>query len=262
MNEPYKYQKIPQSRIATFDVYAVGLSRHHVSALLEADVTESRIKLRALKRNGNKISFNAWLVRVIGKALEQHPEAAGFLYSTKKLIVFRDINISMMVEKEISGKKVPIPLVIEKANKKGTVEITREIENAKSRPLSAGDIVLEKQTKLYERLYYHLPGLLRRAAWRWMLKHPKFVYKKMGNVLVTSLGMIGRINGWFITRSIHPVSFGIGSIIKKPVVIDDEIKVREILNMTVLLDHDVIDGGPMVRLVNDLVQYIENGYEL
>jgi pyruvate/2-oxoglutarate dehydrogenase complex dihydrolipoamide acyltransferase (E2) component len=71
--------------------------------------------------------------------------------------------------------------------------------------------------------------------------------------------MIGKINGWFIHRSIHPVSFGVGSIIRKPVVVGNEIKIREILNMTILIDHDVIDGAPMVRLLNELTRYIETG---
>lgn len=83
----------------------------------------------------------------------------------------------------------------------------------------------------------------------------------MGNVAVTSVGMTGKINGWFIHRSVHPVSFGVGSVIKKPVVIDNEIKIRDILNMTILVDHDVIDGAPMVRLLNDLTNYIETGKE-
>lgn len=30
------------------------------------------------------------------------------------------------------------------------------------------------------------------------LNHPRFAYKKMGNVVITSLGMTGKINGWFI----------------------------------------------------------------
>ena len=83
----------------------------------------------------------------------------------------------------------------------------------------------------------------------------------MGNVAVTSVGMTGKINGWFIHKSVHPVSFGVGSVIKKTVVIDNEIKIRDILNMTILVDHDVIDGAPMVRLLNDLTNYIETGKE-
>lgn len=84
----------------------------------------------------------------------------------------------------------------------------------------------------------------------------------MGNVAVTSIGMIGKINGWFIHKSVHPISFGIGSILKKPVVIDNEIKIREILNMTILVDHDVIDGAPMVQFLDDLTNYLETGKEI
>ncbi|MDX9773136.1 MAG: 2-oxo acid dehydrogenase subunit E2 [Bacteroidales bacterium] len=71
--------------------------------------------------------------------------------------------------------------------------------------------------------------------------------------------MIARVNGWFIHRSVHPVSFGIGSVIKKPVVVNDEVKVREILNMTILVDHDLVDGALMVHLLKDLTNSIESG---
>ena len=62
----------------------------------------------------------------------------------------------------------------------------------------------------------------------------------------------------FIHKSVHPLSFGIGSIVKKPVVKNNQIQVRDILNMTILCDHDVMDGAPMVRFLNDLTKYIEN----
>jgi pyruvate/2-oxoglutarate dehydrogenase complex dihydrolipoamide acyltransferase (E2) component len=71
--------------------------------------------------------------------------------------------------------------------------------------------------------------------------------------------VIARVNGWFIHRSVHPVSFGIGSVIKKPVVVNDEVKVREILNMTILVDHDLVDGALMVHLLKDLTNSIESG---
>ena len=128
--------------------------------------------------------------------------------------------------------------------------------------LSENEIVLNRQSDVYERLYYRLPGFLRRAVWKYMLRHPRVAFNNMGNAMVTSLGMMGRINGWFIHSSVHPISFGVGSVIKKAVVIQDEVRIREILNMTILFDHDVIDGAPMVRFVNDLTRYIENGEEL
>jgi len=261
MTSSYHFQKIPKSRIATFDTFAVGLLRHHVSAMLEFDVTEPRKILRELRKKGTTISFNAWLIRVIGCVLEKHPEAAAYLYNKKKLIIFRDINISVIVEKKIGDSRVPMPLVIEKVNEKSALEITAEIEKAKTESLSENDIVLQKQTASYERLYYHLPGYLRRLFWKVMLRNPEYAYRKMGNAIITSVGMMGKINGWFIHKSVHPISFGIGSILKKAVVVDNEIRIREILNMTVLVDHDVTDGAPMVRFLDDLTDYIESARE-
>lgn len=262
MTKNYRFQDIVRSRIATFDIFDVGLQKHHINAMLEFDVTDSRAKLRELRKNGTTISFNAWLLKVIGSVLQKHPEAAAYFYNKKKLIIFNDINVSMIIEKKIGDSKVPIPLVIEKVNEKSALEITQEIEKAINQVLNPDDIVLEKQSTVYQKLYYHLPGFLRRLFWKLLLKNSKAAYKTMGNVAVTSIGMIGKVNGWFIHKSVHPISFGVGSILKKPVVIDNEIKIREILNMTILVDHDVIDGAPMVRFLDDLTNNLETGKEI
>lgn len=262
MVKSYAYHSFPASRIASIDIYSVGQMKHHVSALLELDVTDSRARIRDLRRGGYKITFNSWLIKVISKTLEEHSKAAAFLKSRKKLIVFRDINISVMVEKILDGKRIPMPLLIKKTNEKSASDIAREIEAAKNQLLTEKDIVLGKQSGFYEKLYYGLPGFIRRAVWRFILRHPTVAYNNMGNAIVTSLGMTGIVNGWFIHKSIHPVSFGVGSVIKKPVVFNDEIRIREILNMTLLMDHDVIDGAPMVRFVKDLTKNIEGGCDL
>jgi len=259
MSSSYHFEKIPRSRIATFDTFDIGMSKHHISALLEFDVTNSRRQLKVLRKGGTNISFNAWLIKVISMALEQYRAATAFVYSKKKLIIFDHVNVSILVEKKIGDKRVPIPVVIEKTNEKSASAIAAEIQQAKGKEVTADDIVLNRKSSYFENLYYHLPGFLRRAIWKMMLHKPRFIFNKMGNVVVTSVGMMGEIKGWFIHRSIHPISFGIGSILKKPVVIDDQIKIREILHMTILIDHDVIDGAPMVRLLKDLTNYIENG---
>lgn len=258
----FSIREFPKSRIATVDVVAIGKQRHHMCVLLECDVTESRMKITALKSRGTRISFTAWLLKVIGKTLKEHNEAAAFLFGRKKVIVFDDINISLLVEKKLEGKKVPIPLVIEKADQKSITEITKEIEDAKNEALPDESIVLNRRISFPEKIYYYMPGYLRRIIWKVMLKFPKSLYRKMGNAAFTSVGMFGQIKGWFIHTTIHPVSFGVGSIVKKPLVVDNEIKIREVLNMTILLDHDVIDGAPIVRFVNDLVKRIEGGCEL
>ena len=62
--------------------------------------------------------------------------------------------------------------------------------------------------------------------------------------------------------SVLPICFGISTITKKPVVVEDKVEIREVLKMTILLDHDVIDGAPMTRFLSNLSENIEKGIEL
>ncbi len=259
----YKIQRFPNSRIMSIDVCDIGKKKHHITGLVEFDVTLSRKKIREYnKTHSNKISFNAWLINVISFTIKKYEISSSYLIGRNKLIIFDDVNVSVIVEKDIKGTKVPIPMIVERANETSIESIAMQIMEAKKRDLTEKDIVLQKKSKNFERVYYLLPRFLRSSFWKYLLKHPKIAFSKMGNVAFTSIGMMGKVNGWFIPISIHPVCFGVSSIIKKPMVIDDRIEIREILNMSILIDHDVIDGAPIARLISDLSKNIENGLNL
>lgn len=253
----YKIKRFPKTRVATFDICDIGSKKHHIPALLEIDVTDTRKKVREIKRGGKRVSFTACLIKVIGDTIKDHENVAAYLNGRRELIVFDDVNVSMIVEKSLNGQKVPIPLVVEKAQQRSVESIFEQIEDARNHIFSEDEIVLQSRSVWPQRLYYTLPGFIRRAFWRYLLAHPRLAYRKMGNVSVTSVGMMGNANGWFVPVSIHPVSFGIGKVTKKAVVINDKIEIREILNMTVLMDHDVVDGAPMARFISDLSSRIE-----
>lgn len=259
----YKILRFPKSRIASIDICEIGKHKHHVTGLVEFDVTESRKKIRDYNRtHDNKISFNAWLLSVIGLTVKKHETTGSYLIGKNKQIIFNDINISMLVEKEINGIKVPIPLIIEKANEASIESIAKQINEAKNIPLTGEDIVIQRKTRRIEKIYYSLPKFIRRYFWRFLLKHPKFAFEKMGNVAITSIGTIGKVDGWFIPISIHPICFGVSSIVKKPSVVNDMIEIREMLKMSILIDHDVIDGANMARFISDLSRNIENGLNI
>lgn len=259
----YKINRFPDSRIASIDICEIGKRKHHVTGLVEFDVTESRKKIREYNKSHiNKISFNAWLISVIGYTIKKHETSSSYLIGKNRQIIFDDINISIVVEKTINGLKVPIPLIIEKAHEVSIESITKQITEAKNIEFTDKEIVLHRKTNQLENIYYSLPKFLRRCFWKILLKHPKLAFKKMGNVAFTSLGMIGKVNGWFIPLSIHPICFGISSIIKKTTVFNDRIEIREILKASILIDHDVIDGAPMARFINDLSRNIENGLNI
>jgi pyruvate/2-oxoglutarate dehydrogenase complex dihydrolipoamide acyltransferase (E2) component len=54
----------------------------------------------------------------------------------------------------------------------------------------------------------------------------------------------------------------VGSVARKPAVIEERVELRYLLNLTVAFDHDVVDGAPAARFVHRLVKLIENGYGL
>ncbi|MCF8296374.1 MAG: 2-oxo acid dehydrogenase subunit E2 [Saprospiraceae bacterium] len=259
----YKTHKFPKSRIATIDICEIGKRKHHVTGLIELDISKSRKKIREYnKQNKNKISFTAWIINVISSTIKKYETSSSYLKGKNKLMIFENINVSIIVEKDLNGQKVPIPLLIEKVNEISIEALSMQINDAKNKQITNKDIVFQKKADTLERIYYFLPGFIRRYFWKYLLRHPKISFRKMGNVAITSIGMMGQIKGWFIPISIHPICFGLGSIIKKPIVIEDRIEIREILNMSILLDHDVIDGAQMARFISRLSKNIENGLNI
>src|SRR5215216_2791488 len=148
MTELQSYEiSYPSSRQLTFDVGRIGLGKHHVRALLEVDVTEARRIIKQNRHSGNKISFTAWLIKAIGDCVALHPQIAGVNDAKhNKVLVFEDVDISMVVEKEVNGTRVPLPYVIRKADKKTLCQIQEEIESAKAQKVAnEGNYVLGEE---------------------------------------------------------------------------------------------------------------------
>lgn len=244
------------------DVGKIGMKKHHIKALIEIDVTDSRKKLRDRRRELNKpISFTAWILKCIGKAIDEHKQVQALRKGRNKLVIFNEVDISVMVEKKIDNDMVPIPLIIRNINKLDLIEVTKKIDEAKNAVIkNENDYVLtDNRTREPIRLFSFLPQTVRLLLWRIFLSNPHHVKKMMGTAIVTSVGMFGKVSGWIIPFSIHPVCFALGSVIDKPGVVENQVKIRKFLEMTVLIDHDVIDGAPAARFVARLNELMEKG---
>jgi pyruvate/2-oxoglutarate dehydrogenase complex dihydrolipoamide acyltransferase (E2) component len=250
----------PESRLATMDVFEIARRRHHIKAMLEVDVTEA---WELIKSSSKKSLFTAWLLKVIGDTLGEHPEIHAFRSGRRGLLLFDQVDCSLVVERVYRDKKVPIPIVIRATDRKSLNEIREEIREAKKAPIKKGEPVLKKSNmKFWLQLYYRFPPGLRRLVWRIMLARPKWAHRMMGSVSLTSVGMFGQVKGWFIHTSIHPIGFGIGAVIPKPAVYDNKIQIRQLLHLTVLMDHAVVDGAPMARFIQALTQRMEQAWKL
>lgn len=256
----------PSSRQLTFDVGKIGLAKHHVRALLEVDVTEARRIIKQSRHSGNKISFFAWLIKTIADCVALHPPIAGVNDAKRnKVRVFNEVDISVAVEKNVNGARVPLPYVIRRADQKTLAEIQDEIEAAKSQAVAGeGDYVLgEEYNRLGMKLFVRLPQWLRLVLMRQLvLNHPQRVKNMMGTVMITTAGMVGHTRGWILPFGMHPLCLALGSLNEQPAVYRGEIQKREILHLSVLIDHDAIDGVPAARFVDDLVKKLQAGFGL
>lgn len=106
-------------------------------------------------------------------------------------------------------------------------------------------------------LYYLLPQWLRVLLLGAALKSPLRARAMMGSAVYTTVGNAGGAAGWILPRSIHALCFAVGSINKKPWVRAGAIEIRDIMHLTVLIDHDVVDGAPAARFMSSLVRAIE-----
>lgn len=254
----YTIHKIPVERFGTMDVGRLSTRRHTIAGFLEIDVTDARKNVRVARKT-TPVSFNGWLIKTICDQLMLHKNVAAYIRRKRKIYIFEDINASVLIEKSVGDARVPLAMLIPHADKKSASEITLEIEAARKRTLDGHETVINQNDSAAIRIYQHLPAFLRRRAMQYLVGRPLAAFRKMGNVVITSVGTMGKINGWFLQSTIHPVSFGMGSITEKPRVVDGEIRARQILHMTVSFDHDVVDGAEMARFVRSLVQTIEKG---
>lgn len=260
----YSIQDFPTSRLATIDVGTASKMKNHITALIEVDVTEARKMITKKKAQKEIISFNAWLIKCVSHVVEEFKEIHAIRKGKKRMVLFEDVDVSIMIERDVNGAKVPLPYIIRKANSKNITDICNEIRSARIQCISdEGNYILgEKKNQLVMRVYYSLPKSIRKMIWAIIMRNPFITKKNMGTVMITSVGMIRKINGWVIPFSVHPIAFGVGSIVKKPGVKDNKIEIREYIYITVSVDHDVVDGAPAVRALSHLTKLLETGYGL
>jgi pyruvate/2-oxoglutarate dehydrogenase complex dihydrolipoamide acyltransferase (E2) component len=256
----------PSSRQFTFDVGRIGREKHHVKALLEVDVSEAWRVLRENRRSEKRISIFVWLIKVTADCVAQHPQSAGVnLMKKNKVAFFKDVDISIMLEKEVNGARVPLPYVLRGADAKSLAQIQEEIDAVKAQAAEGeSDYVLgKKSSALWMNLFTRLPQGLRIWAMKaFVLNKPSQMKASMGNVMITTVGLVGHTHGWILPFSMHPLCLAFGSINEKALVKKGEIVKGQVLHLAVLIDHDVIDGVPAGVFVDDLVRKLEKAHGL
>ncbi len=242
----------PKIRRSSIDAGKLSQHKHVVHGLLEIDVSSVMSFVHTFKKeHGEKLSITAILVHALAQAIERHPEMHAYLDWRNRIVIFDQVNIIAMTEVDYQGTKVPVRFLFKDVNQSTLLEIHSKLRQVQASPADQGIL---KQFKWF----YRLPGFARRLISRMVMKFPTYFRHYSSAVMVTPIGMFGNQPGWGIPSSTFTTTITVGSIFKKPWVVDHRILPRDILHLTVSINHDIVDGAPATRFIRDLVEILQS----
>ena len=255
MTEPGEnVEPFPRQRRGTVDYMRMAGRRSVVHGLVEFDVTEARRRIRdGESETGERLSFTAFLVSCLARAIDDHPHVQAYRDWRGRIVRFDDVDVNVIVEREVAGETLGVPHVISAANRRSLRSIHDEIRTAQTKPEGGRQHPLAA-------LGLRFPGPVRRQLWRLPQLFPRRWTRIAGTVAVTSVGMFATGGGWGVSPTNYALQLTVGGIDRKPAVVDEEITPREILCLTVTFDHDVVDGAPAARFVQRLRELVETAH--
>ena len=250
----YSIESIPRMRRFSLDAGRLGRQRHIVHGLLEIDVTSARQQLREHRaQTGEALSFTAFVITCLAQAVDSNKHVHAWRNWRNQLIIFDEVNINTMIEVAWRDRKIPVFHIIPAANRKTYRQIHDDIRARQARPARGTQAA-------FMRWFLLLPWPLRRLFYWLVTRNPTLARRSMSSVMVTAVGMFGKGGGWGIPVANFPLTLTLGGISMKPWVVQDRIEARDILDLTLSFDHDIIDGAPAARFAEQFRELLEHGH--
>lgn len=209
----------------------------HVTSFVEADVTNlvnwrNKVKNEFLKKEGEKITFTPIFIEAVAKAIRDFPMINVAVDGTN-IVKRKDINVGMAAALPSGNLIVP---VIKNADQLNLVGLTKKVNDLANRA---------RQNKL----------------------KPEDI--QGGTYTISNVGTFGNVMGTPIINQPQVAILAVGSIKKKPVVLEtpsgDVIAIRHMMFLSHSYDHRVVDGalgGMFVRKVADYLEQFDPNREI
>ncbi|HAC2869856.1 TPA_asm: 2-oxo acid dehydrogenase subunit E2 [Listeria monocytogenes] len=181
----------------------------HAWMMVEVDATglvryRNAVKDSFKKEEGYSLTYFAFFIKAVAQALKEFPQLNS-TWAGDKIIEHANINISIAIA---AGDLLYVP-VIKNADEKSIKGIAREISElagkARNGKLSQADM-------------------------------------EGGTFTVNSTGSFGSVQSMGIINHPQAAILQVESIVKRPVIIDDMIAVRDMVNLCLSIDHRILDG--------------------
>lgn len=233
------------------DVLAASRRKDIVHGLFEIDVTKPRRVLAERAAAGEDLSFTAFLLAAVARAVGEDPIMHGYR-RRNRLILFDDVDVNTQLEAEAEGQRIVSSLVVRAANRKTVTELTQEIRSAQA---STPELDRRHRRTL---AFLALPRPVRALAWRVVLAEPALFKRLGGTIAISSIGMFGPAGGWGIPVGPATLMLTVGGIAVKPRFVGGRLEPRELLAVTVSIDHAIVDGAAAARFARRLTALIES----
>jgi len=199
-------------------------SAAHMSLFEEVEISElisirEKFKKPFSEKNV-KLTYLPFIIKATVEALKQHRQLNSQIDLENDRMIFKNrYNIGIAVDTP-EGLVVP---VIKDADKLSILQIARKItelsDKARDRKLSLDDM-------------------------------------KEGTFTLTNYGSIGGIFATPVINYPQAGILGIGRIVKKPVVKDNQLAIGNVLPLSLSVDHRIVDGGEASRFINRIMEFL------
>uniref|UniRef100_UPI0035B4F793 2-oxo acid dehydrogenase subunit E2 n=1 Tax=Paracoccus sp. TaxID=267 RepID=UPI0035B4F793 len=190
------------------------------SAKLDALMEFRAMLNKQLEARGVKLSVNDFIIKASALALQQVPDANA-VWAGDRILKLKPSDVAVAVAIE-GGLFTPV------------------LKDAHQKTLSA--------------LSAEMKDLAKRAKTKKLAPHEY----QGGSFAISNLGMFGIENFDAVINPPHGAILAVGAGIQTPVVENGEVVIRNVMSMTLSVDHRVIDGALGAQLLEAIVTHLEN----
>ena len=164
-------------------------------------------------------SYTVILTKLVASALTEHP-LMNSTFQGDQIKVFSEVNVGVAVATE-KGLVVP---VVHHTNEISLQEVSSTLKN------------LIQKAREGRLLREDLSG---------------------GTFTITNLGMFGVDTFTPIINPPEAAILGVGRIVEKPIVVNQEIKIKPMAQLSLSFDHRIVDGAPAARFLRRVKELLE-----
>jgi pyruvate/2-oxoglutarate dehydrogenase complex dihydrolipoamide acyltransferase (E2) component len=219
--------------------------------LLDVDVTDAR---RLLAGHVPPLSMTAFVIAAVARAAAVHPEVHAYRDWWGRLVRHRRVDVQALVEVPTEQGPFGLVHVVRDADVRDVPAITAELRGVKADLTTTGSgWALQRLAPLAGRV----PGVF--PAMYAVMSRSVRARELTGTVQVTAVGMFAGGGGFAIAPpTLASLAVVVGGVSRQPRVVGEAIAVRDVLDLTVTIDHNVVDGAPATRFGADLRSRLED----